>query len=77
MQYRPPNAHQEVSNTNHFGFVSDSLGQLAAASECIASSSNNKYTLPFALRIHPSKIQYKLNTTVYTHHKRTLNVGTY
>ena len=23
MQYRPPNAYQEVSNTNHFGSVSD------------------------------------------------------
>ena len=28
----------EVSNTTHFGSVSDSLGQLAAASECMASS---------------------------------------
>ena len=37
MQYRPPNANQEVSNTNHFRFVSDSLGQLAAVSECMAS----------------------------------------
>ena len=26
MQYRPPNAYQEVSNTNHFGSVSDGLG---------------------------------------------------
>ena len=36
MQYRPQNA-QDVSNINHFGSVSDSLGQLAAASECMAS----------------------------------------
>ena len=28
IQYRPPNADQEVSNTNHFGSVSDSLGRL-------------------------------------------------
>ena len=27
MQYRPPNAYQEVSNTNHFVSVSDSLGR--------------------------------------------------
>ena len=32
MQYRPPNAIQEVSNTHHFGSVSDSLGRLAALS---------------------------------------------
>ena len=38
MQYRPPNANQEVSNTNHFGSVSDSPGRLADASECKASS---------------------------------------
>ena len=30
MQYRPPNANQEVSNSNQFGSVSDSLGRLAA-----------------------------------------------
>ena len=28
MQYRPPNAYQEVSNANHFGTVSESLGQM-------------------------------------------------
>ena len=33
---RPPNAQWEVSNTNNFGSVSDSLGRLAAASECMA-----------------------------------------
>ena len=33
----PPNVNQEVSNTNHFGSVSDSLHRLAAASECMAS----------------------------------------
>ena len=32
MQYRPPNAYQEVSNTNHFGFVSGSLRRLAVVS---------------------------------------------
>ena len=41
VQYRPPNAYQEVSNTNHFGSVSDSLGwtlgRIAAASQCVAS----------------------------------------
>ena len=31
---RPP---EEVLNTNHFGSVSDSLGRLAAVSECMAS----------------------------------------
>ena len=36
-QYCPPNANQEVSDTNHFGSVSDSLGRLAAVSECMAS----------------------------------------
>ena len=30
MQYRPPNANQEVSNTNQFGSISDNLGQLSA-----------------------------------------------
>ena len=40
MQYRPPNAIQEVSIVNHFGSVSDSLGPLAAASECMASDKN-------------------------------------
>ena len=30
MQFRPPNANKKVSDTNHFGFVSDSLGRLAA-----------------------------------------------
>ena len=42
MQYRPPNANQEVSNKNHFGSVSYSLGQLTAASHCMASL--RKYT---------------------------------
>ena len=28
MQYHPPNSYQEVSNANHFGSVSDSLGRL-------------------------------------------------
>ena len=37
MQYRPPNENQEVSNTKHFGFVSDSLGRLTAESECMSS----------------------------------------
>ena len=30
MQYRPPNANQEVSNPNHFGSVFDSLYPLEA-----------------------------------------------
>ena len=38
MQYRPPNAYQEVSNTNHFGFVSDSLGRLTAVSQRLGST---------------------------------------
>ena len=37
MQYRPPNAYQEVSNTNHFGSISDSPGRFVAASQCIAT----------------------------------------
>ena len=37
MQYRPPNPNQEVSNTNQFGSVSDSLGQLSAMSDYMAS----------------------------------------
>ena len=36
MQHRPPNANKEVSNTNHFCSVSDSLGRLASASECMS-----------------------------------------
>ena len=37
IQCKSMNANQEVSNTNHFGSVFDSLGRLVAASECIAS----------------------------------------
>ena len=37
MQYRLPNAYQEVWNKKRFGSVSDSLDRLAAASECMAS----------------------------------------
>ena len=35
--YRPPNTSHEVSNTNHVGSVSDSLGRLTAASQCMPS----------------------------------------
>ena len=38
MQYHPLNANQDVSNTKHFGSVSDSLGRLAVACPCMASS---------------------------------------
>ena len=41
MQYRPPNAYQEVSNSNHFGSVSDSLGLLMATSQCMAVEHND------------------------------------
>ena len=38
MQYRPPeHLYQEFLNTKHFGSVSNSLGQLAAPIQCIAS----------------------------------------
>ena len=37
IQYHPPNANQEVSNTNHFSSGSDSPGRLAAVSQCMAS----------------------------------------
>ena len=40
MQYRQPNANQEVSNRKHFCSVSDSLGGLTATSECMASITN-------------------------------------
>ena len=36
MKYRPQNADQEVSDTNHFGSVSDLLGRLLAASDYMA-----------------------------------------
>ena len=36
IQYRPPNVN-EFSNKKHVGPVSDSLGRLSAASECMAS----------------------------------------
>ena len=42
MQYRPPNAYQGVSNINHFISVSDSLGLLATAGQCMASRHNKK-----------------------------------
>ena len=39
MQYHPPNTSgQEVSNTNHFGSVSDSLGRLTVANQCTANT---------------------------------------
>ena len=31
MQYRPPNANQEVSNSNYVGSCSDILGRIAAS----------------------------------------------
>ena len=40
MQYIPPNTYQEVLNTNHSGSISDSLGRLAAESQCMASLIN-------------------------------------
>ena len=40
LRYRPPNANQEVSNTNYIGAVYDRQGRLAAASECMACSSS-------------------------------------
>ena len=52
MQFRPPNANQEVSKTNHFGVVSDSLGRLAAASEYSGSSYCN---LHVTVKIHLSQ----------------------
>ena len=35
-QYRPHNALCEVSNTNNFGLVSNSLERLATASGCLS-----------------------------------------
>ena len=49
MQSRPPNAYQEVSNTNHFRSVSGSSGRLAVASQSMAGISNsrgNVFSLP-------------------------------
>ena len=37
MQYRPPNTYHEVSNTNNFGSVSDSLGRRALSSSSLGS----------------------------------------
>ena len=34
---RPPKSYKDLSNINHVGSVSDSLGRLAAASQCMAS----------------------------------------
>ena len=52
MQSRPPNANQEVSNTIHPGSVSDSLGRLAAASECMASLTKLNFSI--GLHIYPA-----------------------
>ena len=49
---RPPKAWQEVSNINHFGSVSDSLGRLAASSECMASAANRVQPTSTLLDIH-------------------------
>ena len=44
---RLPNVYLEVSNMNHFGSVSDILGRLPAASECMASPTwLNTYLAP-------------------------------
>ena len=45
MQYRPPNAYQQVSNTNHFGSVSYILDRLVAAKQCMASDTDRKSDL--------------------------------
>ena len=42
MQYRSPSIYQEVSNINHFDSVSESLGRLVAASQCMASNEKHK-----------------------------------
>ena len=51
IQYLPPNAYQEVSNTNHFGSISHTLGRLAAASQSMANFRN--YIPKFKVRIYP------------------------
>ena len=69
MQYRPPNAYQEVSNINHFGSVSDSLGRLAAGSQYMAS--NCKLTAA-SLVAEPTAVSERLLLGVLAHRTSSL-----
>ena len=61
MQYRPPNANQEVSNTNHSGSVSDRLGRLAASSQYMSSFLDSKTFLYSSLNLRLSALLIKVS----------------
>ena len=76
MEYRPPISCQEVSNTNHFGSVSDNLGQLVAASECMASIYIFTYTTsgprgPKQVPLAPIDTMYFMSLTFVQQHHLT------
>ena len=51
-QYLPQNASYEVSNTNNFGSVSNSLKRLAAAGECMSIYSYTSLPLRMCVMVH-------------------------
>ena len=76
VQYRPPTAYQDVSNTNHFGHCdywtvigelftlhanADSLGWLAASSQCMASITKAKLKCQHGITI--SSIYFTFHET--------------
>ena len=73
MQCRPPNEYHEVSNTNHFGSVSDSLGRLAGASECMASIIQLKIILSSETEVPP----YVVGPTIITYSTAFIVHGEY
>ena len=66
VQYRPPNANQ-VSNTNHFSFVSESPGRLVATSECMASSRKAGRGIQASLNASPVNQYMALKLLIITH----------
>ena len=62
-----PGATLQVSNTNNFGLVSDNLGRLAAASECMASIKSRQHT-KLRFLVKPVSVQqawYPVSKDVY------------
>ena len=64
MQYCLPNTNQEVSNTNDFGSVSDSLGRLVAASPCTASVNKLETSLGTMMQLDKSVLAENTLTTM-------------
>ena len=67
IQYRPPNANQEVSNTNHFGPVYNRLGRLATASKCMTSCSKRRRQIMTLILLF-TQIWHYATRRVFTNH---------